>query len=288
MTPGGAEADYYAVLEPPCLPRNGPLQTTRELLMVRGVSRELLLGESANQDGALDSVGNDSPDSSAADRRAGIPDEGWSGILTVDSSVENVNAAGEDRVNVQSANEASLASIRGISSDIAKAIVAYRGQNRLENLADLLDVVAVQNQNPPAPQGNPAQSPIPPNSPTPASSPTGPRVISEELFLDVADDFTTESGQLMCLPGIDQELAQAIVSYRQSSGFFPNIAWLLKVPGMNQQIFKQLAPRVSARSETFRILSEGKVRSTGTRQRIEEIVHVRLRDIDVLSYREGP
>src|SRR2546430_6105761 len=51
VTPGGAEADYYAVLEPPCLPRNGPLQTTRELLMVRGVSRELLLGESANQDG---------------------------------------------------------------------------------------------------------------------------------------------------------------------------------------------------------------------------------------------
>ncbi len=300
VTPGGAEADYYAVLEPPCLPRNGPLQTTRELLMVRGVSRELLLGESANQDGALDSVENDSPDSSALDRGAGIVDEGWSGILTVDSSVENVNAAGEDRVNVQSANEASLASVRGISSDIAKAIVAYRGQNRLENLADLLDVVAVQNQNPPAPQGNPAQSPIPPNAP--ASSATGPRVISEELFLDVADDFTTEAGQdlpglvnvntasrtvLMCLPGIDQELAQAIVSYRQSSGFFPNIAWLLKVPGMNRQIFKQLAPRVSARSETFRILSEGKVRSTGTRQRIEEIVHVRLRDIDVLSYREG-
>ena len=303
VTPGGAEADYYAVLEPPCLPRNGPLQTTRELLMVRGVSRELLLGESANQDGALDSVGNDSPDSSALDRRAGILDEGWSGILTVDSSLENVNAAGEDRVNVQSADEASLASVRGISSDIAKAIVAYRGQNRLENLADLLDVVAVRNQNLPAPQGNPAQSPIPPNAPTPASLPSGPRVISEELFLDVADDFTTESGQdlpglvnvntasravLMCLPGIDQELAQAIVSYRQSSGFFPNIAWLLKVPGMNQQIFKQLAPRVTARSETFRILSEGKVRSTGTRQRIQEIVHVGLRDIDVLSYREGP
>ena len=300
VTPGGAEADYYAVLEPPCLPRNGPLQTTRELLMVRGVSRELLLGESANQDGALDSVENDSPDSSALDRGAGIVDEGWSGILTVDSSVENVNAAGEDRVNVQSADEASLASVRGISSDIAKAIVAYRGQNRLENLADLLDVVAVQNQNPPAPQGNPAQSPIPPNAP--ASSATGPRVISEELFLDVADDFTTEAGQdlpglvnvntasravLMCLPGIDQELAQAIVSYRQSSGFFPNIAWLLKVPGMNRQIFKQLAPRVSARSETFRILSEGKVRSTGTRQRIQEIVHVGLRNIDVLSYREG-
>jgi competence ComEA-like helix-hairpin-helix protein len=114
---------------------------------------------------------------------------------------------------------------------------------------------------------------------------------------------TTESGEdvpglvnvnsasravLTCLPGVDQQLAQAIISYRQSSGFFPNIAWLLKVPGMNQQIFKQLAPRVTARSETFRILSEGKVSSTGTRQRIQEIVHVGRRNIEVLSYREGP
>src|SRR5256886_15916516 len=124
VTPGGAEADYYAVLEPPCLPRNGPLQTTRELLMVRGVSRELLLVEIANQEGALDSVENDSPDSSALDRGAGIVDEGWSGILTVDSSVENVNAAGEDRGHVQSADEASLASVRG---EIGRASCRGRG-----------------------------------------------------------------------------------------------------------------------------------------------------------------
>ena len=37
---GGPEWEYYASLQPPSQPRNGPLQTVRELLMVRGVSRE--------------------------------------------------------------------------------------------------------------------------------------------------------------------------------------------------------------------------------------------------------
>src|SRR6266850_1626854 len=44
VSPGGAEAEYYTTLRPPYLPRNGLMQTTRELLMVRGISTETLLG----------------------------------------------------------------------------------------------------------------------------------------------------------------------------------------------------------------------------------------------------
>jgi ribosomal protein S4E len=55
---------------------------------------------------------------------------------------------------------------------------------------------------------------------------------------------------------------------------------------MTPEIFKQVAPLVSARSETFRILSEGKINSTGVRQRVQAIVHVGLNDIVTLSYRE--
>ena len=91
---------------------------------------------------------------------------------------------------------------------------------------------------------------------------------------------------LACLPGVDRQLAQGIISYRQSSGFFANTAELLKVGGMTPDIFKQVAPLVSARSETFRILSEGKVTSTGARQRIQAIVHIDLNDISTLCYRE--
>ena len=66
----------------------------------------------------------------------------------------------------------------------------------------------------------------------------------------------------------------------------PNIAWLLKVPGLSEDIFKQVAPFVTARSETFRIFSEGTVKSTGARQRIQAIVHVGLNSATTLEYRE--
>jgi hypothetical protein len=58
------------------------------------------------------------------------------------------------------------------------------------------------------------------------------------------------------------------------------------VPGMSGETFKQVAPLVTTRSETFRILSEGRVTSTGARQRIEAIVHVGLNSATTLAYRE--
>jgi competence ComEA-like helix-hairpin-helix protein len=119
--------------------------------------------------------------------------------------------------------------------------------------------------------------------------------------MDIADDLTAEGGEdlpgvvnlntadatvLACLPGIDESLAQAIVAYRQSAGFFANVAWLLKVPRMNRDIFKQAAPRVTVRSETFRIMSEGRIDSSGARQRIQVVVRVGRYDVETLSYRE--
>jgi len=295
-TRGGAELEYYLSLQPPSQPRNGPFQTVRELLMVRGISSELLLGQDTHQNGLLESAEDTVEGSSAFDNQASDVNTGWAGIITVNSSVKNVSASGQDRVNVQSADEAALTGVHGITSDIARAITAYRGQNRLESIADLLEVPQPSsNQNQTRGRGaNQAQ-------PGQSSQSSGPKVIDETLLLDIADDVTTDDNKdqagainintapldvLICLPGVDREVAQAIISYRRSSGFFPNTAWLLRVPGINQQLFKQIAPGVTARSETFRILSEGKVNSTGARQRIQAIVHVGLNDVTTLSYRE--
>jgi DNA uptake protein ComE-like DNA-binding protein len=280
VSPGGAEAEYYTTLRPPYLPRDGSIQTVRELLMVRGISSEMLLG-----------AGEDFPDleqedaGSAGSRQAQM-DRGWNDLLAVDGWVANLNAAGEDRVNVQNADEKTLSGVHGISQEIARAIVSYRGQNKLESLADLMDVTAAQNQ--------PGQTGAQPQS-------GGPKVISQDLFMEIADDVCVDSTReqaglvnlntanalvLTCLPGVTPELAQAIVNYRRSIGFFPNVGWLLKTPGMAPQIFKQLAGRVTVRSETFRIISEGTVESTGARQRIQAIVHVGKDDVQTLSYRE--
>src|SRR5438445_7295197 len=103
VSPGGAEAEYYLSLQPPYLPRNGPLQTVRELLMVRGISRQLLFGSDVHQNGGLDVASENEPTSAA-----GALDTGWAGLLTVDSLSDNVNAAGEERVNIQTADERAL------------------------------------------------------------------------------------------------------------------------------------------------------------------------------------
>ncbi len=295
VSPGGAEAEYYLSLPPPSLPRNGSLQTIRELLMVRGVSPELLLGQDRDQNGLLGAEG-DGEGNSPGNQGGVLEDAGWSALLTVNSSVRNLTAAGENRVNAQTADERALTGIKGITPEIAKAIIAYRGQNELKSLVDLLDVTASQNQNQAQPSGNRG----PQNNP-PGGAPGGPKVVSDILLMDIADDVTVRDNAdlpgavnlnsasldvLACLPGLNRDLAQAIVSHRQSSGFFPNIAWLLKVPGITRDSFKQLAPLVTARSETFRIVSEGRVDSTGARRRIEVVVNVGLYDIETLSYRE--
>lgn len=294
-SPGGAEAEFYLSLQPPNLPRNGMLQTVRELLMVRGVSPELLLGQDRSQNGLLGIEGIEA-DNSPGNQGGVLEDAGWSALLTVNSSARNLTVAGDDRVNIQTADERTLTSVKGITSEIAKAIIAYRGQNEFRSLADLLEVTASQNQS----ESRPGGSRVAPNNPSGNPS-GGPKVVSENLLMDIADDVTASENPdlpgainlnsasldvLTCLPGLNRELAQAILSHRQSSGYFPNIAWLLKVPGITRDIFKQLAPLVTTRSENFRIVSEGRVDSTGARRRLEVIVNVGPYAIETLSYRD--
>ncbi len=316
----GANADYYLSLDPPYQPRNGPFETVRELLMVRGVTRDLLFDRDTHENGLLPAAGDGEDDSLSGDNLSSDTDGGWAGIVTVHSTDKNVSAGGQDRVNVQTADESALTGIHGITPAIARAIVSYRGQNQFQSIADLLDVTAPNNQN--QNQGGNANSGSnsgqdnsdqsssdaqnTSNSSTSNSgnsnSGSGQKVIDQDLLIEIADEVsTTDSGQdlsgiinlntaslnvLTCLPGVDRQLAQAIISYRQSSGFFANTAELLRVDGMTPAIFKQIAPLISTRSETYRILSEGSVNSTHARQRIQVIVHIGLSDVSTLSYRE--
>jgi len=281
-TANAAETQYYEGQQPPYHPRLSAYLTVRELLMVRGVTLDNLYGRDVHQNGLLAAAeGNGFAFPGSVDSE----DLGWAGILTVDSTVQNLNAAGDDRVNIQTADESTLSTIRGITPPIAHAIVAYRGQHRFQSIADLLDVT------PPQGQGIPADL---------AAQQAG-GIISQNLFMDIGDSITIDSNQkqsgainvntasvdvLACLPGMTRELAQAIISERQSGGYFANVAELLKLPDMTRDIFKQIAPLITARSETYRILCEGRINSTGARQRIQAIVHIGLSDQQILSWRE--
>ena len=300
VSPGGAEADYYQSLQPPYVPRNGPLLTVRELLMVRGVTRELLLGRDLHQNGFFDPAGDDAGAPESLDS-AGVLDAGWAGVLTVDSQANNLNAGGESRLDVQSADEAALTGVPGITQQTARAIVAYRGQNRFESLASLLEVTAPQNGNQPggAQPGRVRNAGA--NGPNNGNNAGGPTLISETMLAEIGDDVAVGTDEslagainvntasltvLICLPGVNDTLARAIIAYRRSNGYFANPAYLLKVPGLTREIFKQIAPLVTVRSDTFRIMSEGVVKSSGARQRIQVIVRLGAGTVDTLSYRE--
>ena len=272
VSAGGAGIDYYSSLIPPYLPRNGPIQTLRELLMVRGVTPQLLLGEGEPKSGM-----DDSDDA--------LPVEnGWAPLLTVASRDENVNASGTARVDIKSADQNALTQVEGITPAIARAIVNWQRRGNFQSIADLLDVTGQGGG-----QGNPG------------GGGNGSQVIDHDLLMRIADSLTvgTDSSSqgwinintasldvLKCLPGLDEARAHAIISYRQSSGFFANIAELLKVDGMTDEVLKRVAPYLTARSETFRVISEGRIASTGTRQRIQAILHVGPKEIQTLAYRE--
>ncbi|MGA2542780.1 MAG: helix-hairpin-helix domain-containing protein [Verrucomicrobiota bacterium] len=297
--PGGADSDYYMSLQPPYLARNGPFQTVRELLMVRDVTPDLLLGNDYNQNGFLDSDEDPADQGPPGSRPPPPPSPGWAALLTVTDTDKNVNASGKDRVNPQTADEATLTAVPGITQPIARAIISYRGQNQLQTLDDLLSVTA-QNPNQGGGNANAGGGRNPGAGGQNGSGNSGPAVISQELLEQIADDLSFAGGDqtglinintasldvLICLPGVERPLAQAIINYRTSTGYFDNVAGLLKVDGMTRAIFKQVVPLVTARSETYRIVCEGKINSSGARQRIEAIVHIGRSDIETLAYRE--
>lgn len=281
ITPGGAEVDYYATLSPGYIPRNGPFQTLRELLMVRGITPAMLFGSDNGADRHSGGTGN--PDLRTA---------GWEDVLTTGSSVRNVNAAGQERVNIQTADEKALTGVNGITQDIAKAIVARRGQNQFQSILDLLDLTPA----PPAGAQNFRRG-----QPNDGANQGGQRIVSEDLLIRIGDDITSEDREdlagvinvntagvdvLACLPRVDRTIAQAIVNYRSSSGPIPNLAALLRVQGMTRDILGPIVSRLATRSETYRILAEGIIPGRETRRRIEAIVRIGNSDITTLAYRE--
>ncbi len=82
ITVSGAEAGYYLNLPYPYLTRNEPFRTIRELLMVKGITKELLYGEDLNFNDELDYNENDGDQSLPYDNGDGILDRGWIAYLT--------------------------------------------------------------------------------------------------------------------------------------------------------------------------------------------------------------
>lgn len=115
--PLGAEFDdYYLNLQPPYKPANGPIESIEQLLLVRGVTPQLLFGYDENRNGVLDqaestrmnqgrpagSAPGALPSMSTDPNAVPPPPLGWAPYLTLQSLEKNVAADGTPRVNINS------------------------------------------------------------------------------------------------------------------------------------------------------------------------------------------
>ncbi|MCA9116698.1 MAG: general secretion pathway protein GspK, partial [Planctomycetaceae bacterium] len=124
----GAESDYYQGLASPYAAKNGPLESLDELLLVRGVTRELLYGEDANRNGLLDPSENDGELLPPWDNADGLLDTGWSAFLTVHSRESNRQSNGAPRIWLNNSTLTELYDelLEQFDEDTARFIVAYR------------------------------------------------------------------------------------------------------------------------------------------------------------------
>ncbi len=129
----GAEVEYYGTLKPPYRPKNGPLETVEELLLVRGVTPQLLFGADVNRNGYIDQNELNSQRTGAfglptTTNSTGSADRGWSVYLTLFSQERNLNSQGKQRIFVNDADLKNLnTKLREVfNEEWSNFIIAYR------------------------------------------------------------------------------------------------------------------------------------------------------------------
>ncbi len=302
----GAEAAAY----PNYRPRNGPINTLDELLLVQGVTTVNLFGNDRNRNGIQDA---DEVDGNDFNR-------GWSDYLTVYGHEINVDSTGQPRLYVNDADMATvnqkLAAIVG--QEMADYTVAYRmysqstsltppsGNTRTGTAADLRTAVAAslgsaqprrQVRNSmlsmvntrvtlPRAQGAPMDAPT-----VVVNCPLNDAATVKSMMATMLDKVTAKSNYelnprinvntcpqtlLMVLPGVTAEDAAASVAARASldplSAEYRTGAWLHTQAGMRMEIFKNIETYITGYTQTYRIQSIGYFARGGPVARVEAVI----------------
>lgn len=123
----GAELEAYASLAIPYAPRNGPIDSIEELLLVQGVTPGLLFGLDANHNGVVDAAEQANEALLGVDNSDGSMSRGWAAYLTLFSLEANVQPDGSPRINVgQSDLKKLYDELSQVDPQWATFIVAYR------------------------------------------------------------------------------------------------------------------------------------------------------------------
>lgn len=102
-SPYGAESEYYGSIQPPYRAKNGPFETVEELLLVKGVTAEMLYGMDANRNGMLDDEEMSAGGMASSLNAANDTSRGWLPFLST-TGPGNSAAGGQPLANVNGNN----------------------------------------------------------------------------------------------------------------------------------------------------------------------------------------
>ena len=281
------------------LRKGEPFHNLNDLLLLDRIDVQLLFGEDLNGNGLLDPNEDDGDESWPPDNADSRLDRGLAGFLTTWSAARNVTAEGKKRVNINSASSEEIAkSVPGISSQEAESIVEHRKKRKFASIADLLDVelVAKKTEKPKGSKskgGKTEESGKRPDRPSKTKEKTivqstGQKAFDIKKFRKVADLVTTTDDEVLkgvanvntapyeilaCLPGITDPVAREIVRSREEwKQGFETVADLLDVEGMSVDLFKQICPHVSVRSDVFSVRSFGVIEKGDVYRCVEAVI----------------
>lgn len=124
----GAESEYYGALVPPYKPKNKPLDSIEELLLVRDVTPQLLFGADVNFNALADPDEIDPMMLDGVDNSTGAMDRGWAAYLTLHSRQKELRPDGTAKIDLNSDDlEQLYADLdEALGTQWATFIVAYR------------------------------------------------------------------------------------------------------------------------------------------------------------------
>lgn len=266
--PNGAEGGYYLNLAHPYVIRNGPFQTVRELLEVKGVTPVLFYGEDTNYNEQLDLNEMDGPLTPPDDNGDEVLDVGWKGFLTVYSYGTNTDSEGNRRTNVNTASANRLQGQLSLPQGYATWITRNRG-NGFASIGYLLT----------------ASSPKTVSSK--ANDPNG-TPLDVETFVQISDKVTVTrttsiaglvnvntapSETLTALFEGDSDLADAVVAARGGlANGFESLGAVVQSGAMSVAQFQKFANNMTVRSNVFTIKCTATSTRTGAKYETETVV----------------
>ena len=303
MRQAGAEAGYYLNLSYGYEPRNGDFKTIRELLLVRGVTEAILYG-------------------GTADENVSDYNEGWINYLTCYSYDNNMDAEGNDRINVNSAQEQELVEKLGIKPSQAKWIVENRQFDSLSGLLTQQGRGGGGNQNNQGSQNNnqnnpPSQQPAPQQTNPQTAQPRSDsgnnaaqqqqqvqaEPLDTETFYQIVDKVTitddekipgrvnVNTAPLFVLTALlegDEAVADDIISYRDGlAGGMVSIGELKNVASITNDITERFIDSVTTRSNVFKITSTARADATQAKRQLEVIVDRSESSPEIIYCRAG-